>query len=330
MHAPDEELPVIKIIDSSVTALPFEEQVQAILTWTLSAAGRFVCVANTHMLLEAYENPSFGKILQAADLVTPDGMPLVWMMKFLGHQSQDRVAGMDLLLRLCKQASEQLIPVFFVGSQLSILDRIRSRLSLDFPKLEVAGMEPLPFRQLGPDEDEVLIKKINESGAKLVFVSLGCPKQEYWMASHTHKINAVMIGVGGVFPIYAGVREYSPKVIKEAGLEWLYRLMREPRRLWKRYASTIPIFLFLVIKQIYSESSTAVTSSYSEKIRQDLPEEWIADLESLRARLLKLNTPERKVKRKILFALLNMLLAKIYIDIENIWLSSKWNSKKPD
>jgi N-acetylglucosaminyldiphosphoundecaprenol N-acetyl-beta-D-mannosaminyltransferase len=330
MHTPDEDLPVIKIIDSPVTALPCEEQVQAILKWTLSAFGRFVCVANTNMLVEAYRYPSFWNILQAADLVTPDGMPLVWMMKFLGHQSQDRVAGMDLFLHLCKQASEQLIPVFFVGSQLEILTRIRSRLSLDFPKLEVAGMEPIPFRELDPDEDEALIEKINKSGAKLVFVSLGCPKQEYWMASHRHKINAVMIGLGGVFSIYAGLKKYAPRVFRQTGLEWLYRLILEPRRLWKRYANTIPIFLFLVIKQIYSESSTALTSSYSQKIKQDLPEEWIADLESLRTRLLKLETPEQKVKRKIFFALWSMLLVKIWISIENIWLSSTWNSKKLD
>ena len=179
-------------------------------------------------------------------------------------------------------------------------------------------------------EDEALIKQINESGAKLVFISLGCPKQEYWIASHKNKINAVMIGLGGVFPVYAGLQKYAPKLFRKFGLEWLYRLLQEPRRLWKYYENTILVFLFLALGQIFTESLIATTSSCSEKIKQDLPEEWISDLESLKVRLLKLNIPEWEIRRKIFFVLLTMFFAKIRINIENTWLFSRWNSRKTD
>jgi N-acetylglucosaminyldiphosphoundecaprenol N-acetyl-beta-D-mannosaminyltransferase len=245
--------PVINIIGSPVTALPLQKQIHTILEWALKRNSRFVCVANTHMLVEAYRDPDFWHLLRSADLITPDGMPLVWMMKLLGLQSQDRVAGMDILTHLCKQAPEKDIPVFFVGSQSEILNRMKQRLEIDFPNLTIAGMEPLPFGSTAPKEDLSIIQQINNSGAKVVLVSLGCPKQEYWMAKHKHKINAVMIGLGGVFPIYAGIHRHAPKFFRSSGLEWLYRLLQEPKRLWKRYATTIPIFIWLAIKQLWTE-----------------------------------------------------------------------------
>jgi N-acetylglucosaminyldiphosphoundecaprenol N-acetyl-beta-D-mannosaminyltransferase len=245
-------VPTVNIIGSPITGLSFQEQIDIILQWACDRKSSFVCVANTHMLIEAHRKPDFWKVLQLADLNTPDGMPLVWMLKLLGVRSPDRVAGMDILLAICQQAPHHNVPVFFVGSQSDILGRMQCRLKENFPELKIAGMEPLPFAQNAPEEDKVLIQKINNSGAKVVFVSLGCPKQEYWMATHKHKIHAVMIGIGGVFPIYAGIHKYAPKILRESGLEWLYRLYREPRRLWKRYASTIPIFMWLAFKQIYT------------------------------------------------------------------------------
>jgi N-acetylglucosaminyldiphosphoundecaprenol N-acetyl-beta-D-mannosaminyltransferase len=243
-------LPTIEIIDSPVTALPFAKQLEAISIWARERVSHFVCVANTHMLIEAHWNPDFDRVLRAADLITPDGMPLVWMMKLLGEHQQNRVAGMDIFLALCHEASIQGIGVFFVGSQKDVLEKIRRRLNIEFPNLDIAGMEPLPFRPLTIDEDVVLTRQINESGAGLVFVSLGCPKQEYWMASHKGRIQAVMLGLGGIFPIYAGIQKRAPHWAREAGLEWLYRLFQEPRRLWKRYGTTIPIFIWLALKQL--------------------------------------------------------------------------------
>lgn len=111
-------------------------------------------------------------------------------------------------------------------------------------------MEPLPFHPITPEEDEAIVQKLNESGAGLVLVSLGCPKQEIWMAKHQGKVQAVMVGLGGAFPVYAGIHKRAPQLIRSSGLEWLYRLAQEPRRLWGRYSSTIPVFLWLALKQL--------------------------------------------------------------------------------
>lgn len=242
--------PNLNLIGSPVTALPFDEQVETMLRWAKCHVSKVVCVANVHMLMEAYWQPEFGTVLKEADLITPDGMPLVWMMRLIGARNQDRVAGLDILHAVCDRAQQQDISVYFVGSQPSILERMRNRLDKEFPNLKIACMQPLPFRPLTVAEDEELIQQINSSGAGIVFVSLGCPKQEHWMAQHQGKINAVMIGLGGAFPVYAGIQSRAPLWIREAGLEWLYRLVQEPGRLWKRYSSTIPPFLWLAFKQL--------------------------------------------------------------------------------
>ncbi len=250
-------LPTKKVLDFPITALKFDDQIQTILRWASDRESKTVCVANVHMLMEAHWNPDFASILKNADLVTPDGMPLVWMMRKMGANYQDRVAGMDIFLALCQQAQTQNLSVFFVGSQTEILSRMRKRLEQEFPQLNIAAMEPLPFHPLTAIEDAELINKINSSGAGVVLVSLGCPKQEHWMAQHKNKIQAVMIGVGGVFPVYAGIHKRAPRILRDLGLEWLYRLIQEPRRLGRRYILTIPPFIWLATKQLLSSSRLA-------------------------------------------------------------------------
>ncbi|WP_366918626.1 WecB/TagA/CpsF family glycosyltransferase [Acaryochloris sp. IP29b_bin.148] len=243
-------LPEQRVINTTVTALRFNNAMSTILQWAHGRESKAVCVANVHMLMEAYWRPEFAHNLQNADMVTPDGMPLVWMMKLLGYKGQNRVAGMDILQSLCQKASAENIKVFFLGSQQAILDQMRTRLEKDYPNLDIAAMKPLPFRPLTPSEDEAVIQEIHESGAGLVFVSLGCPKQEQWMAEHQGKVQAVMIGLGGAFPVYAGLKKWAPRWVRQAGLEWLYRLVQEPRRLFGRYFQTIPPFLFLASVQV--------------------------------------------------------------------------------
>lgn len=249
-----ESLPQEQVLNSSVTALRFDKAVHTILQWAHHKESKAVCVANVHMLMEAYWNPKFAQVLQNADMVTPDGMPLVWMMKLLGRKNQDRVAGMDILHSLCQQASEQQIKVFFLGSQQSILDKMQTRLEKEYPNLEIAAMKPLPFHPLSSSENEALIQEIHDSGAGLVFLSLGCPKQEKWIAEHQGRVQAVMIGLGGVFPVYAGLKKWAPRWVREAGLEWLYRLVQEPKRLVGRYSKTIPPFIFLAFCQLLAHN----------------------------------------------------------------------------
>jgi N-acetylglucosaminyldiphosphoundecaprenol N-acetyl-beta-D-mannosaminyltransferase len=251
--APEISQSRIHVIGSPVTAAAFDRQIELILEWASTRTSKVVCVANVHMLVEAYWHPEFHAVLARADLITPDGMPLVWMMNLMGARHQNRVAGLDIMLSLCQQAPQRQIKVFFLGSEASILEQMQKRLERDFPALEIAGMEPLPFRPLTKAEDAAIIQKIHDSGAGIVLVALGCPKQEYWMAQHKDKIHAVMIGVGGVFPVYAGVHKRAPAWMRKLGLEWLYRLVQEPRRLWKRYSTTIPIFLWLALKQLLTQ-----------------------------------------------------------------------------
>ena len=251
------EIPQIRIhvIGSSVTAAPFDRQIEMILEWASNRSSKTVCVANVHMLTEAYWHPEFHAVLARADLVTPDGMPLVWMMKLMGAQYQNRVAGLDIMLSICQHAPQHQLKVFFLGSEASILEQMRKRLEHDFPALEIAGMEPLPFRPLTQAEDAAVMQKIHDSGAGIVLVALGCPKQEYWIDRHKDKIHAVMIGVGGVFPVYAGIHKRAPLWMRNFGLEWFYRLVQEPRRLWKRYATTMPLFVWLALKQLLTQGA---------------------------------------------------------------------------
>ncbi|BAZ06811.1 WecB/TagA/CpsF family glycosyltransferase [Calothrix sp. NIES-3974] len=247
-----DSLPTAKVIDFPITALGFHQQMETILTWAKARDSRIVCVANVHMLMEAHWYPDFGQMLQRADMVTPDGMPLVWMMRVMGCHQQERVAGLDILAGVCELAQKKSVSVFFLGSQTEILSRMRTRLEQEYPNLKIAAMEPLPFRPLTIEEDAALVKKINDSGAGLVLVSLGCPKQEKWMGLHRGRVQAVMIGLGGAFPVYAGFQKRAPRLVRDLGLEWLYRWLQEPRRLWKRYTTTIPPFIFLALKQLLS------------------------------------------------------------------------------
>ena len=251
------------VIGFPITALPLDGYIDYIIYWASLNLSKIVCVANVHMLMEATKSRSLASVLRNADLVTPDGMPLVWMIRFLHRSKQERAPGMDLLEGTCKAASERGIPVFFVGSELRVLDRMRVRLQREFPQLIIGGMEPLPFGELPLPQsaESPVLEKIKASGSGIVFVSLGCPKQEKWMAQHQGQIQAVMVGIGGVFPIYAGLHKHAPKFIRESGFEWLYRLFQEPQRLWKRYAQTIPPFLWMAVNQVWHDRNRRVSKS---------------------------------------------------------------------
>jgi N-acetylglucosaminyldiphosphoundecaprenol N-acetyl-beta-D-mannosaminyltransferase len=255
-----ESIPVQDVIGFPVAALPFKSQQDVILEWAQSGLSKTVCIANVHMLIEAHRDAEFAAMLRAADLIAPDGMPLVWMLRLLGVSRQERVSGPDLMIELCRSAPTTGVSLFFLGSQPAILERIQRRLEQEFPNLKIAGIEPLPFRPMTVQEDEVIVQKLNSSGAGIVLVSLGCPKQERWMSEHQDKIKMVMIGVGGAFPVFAGIHRRAPRLMQRLGLEWFYRLIQEPNRLWKRYSDTIPVFVWLAIKQILGTERMLIRS----------------------------------------------------------------------
>jgi len=207
----------------------------------------YTCVANVHMLVEAYTNPSFASIVNNADMITPDGMPLTWGLKLLHGVRQDRVAGMDLLPDILREAEQKAIPVYFYGGTEKMLAGIEDYMPLHYPKLRIAGLYSPPFREMSREEIDLTAEIINNSGARIVFVVLGCPKQELWMSRMKDRIKATMIGVGGALPVLLGMQKRAPLWMQRYGLEWLFRLCQEPKRLFKRYAVTNTIFLCLLI-----------------------------------------------------------------------------------
>ena len=247
------DLPNVEILDTRVTALQFEAQIDKIMAWGKKRVSRTVCVANVHMLMESRHNKKLRTALRNADIVTPDGMPLAWVMRLLGRKHQDRVAGMDIFRAVCQRCVETGVSIYLLGSTQDVLDAIEKRLSVEFPSLEVAGIESPPFRPLSEAEDQALTQRINDSGAGITFISLGCPKQECWLSAHKGRIESVMIGVGGVFPIYAGHKKQAPEWIRNSGLEWSHRLWQEPKRLFKRYATTIPPFVWFAVWQVVAQ-----------------------------------------------------------------------------
>ncbi len=201
------------------------------------------------MIIEAHWDSKFADLVNKADLVTPDGMPLAKAMKLLYSIEQDRVAGMDLLPDLLKNAEVEKLGVFFYGGTDEMLAKTQEYIQKNYPKLNKQQYLSPPFRPLTTDEETDVIKQINDSGAQLVFVALGCPKQEKWMASMKGRINACMLGIGGALPVMIGMQKRAPMWMQKISLEWLYRLIQEPRRLFKRYLITNTLFLFLLFLQ---------------------------------------------------------------------------------
>ncbi|MFP5040207.1 WecB/TagA/CpsF family glycosyltransferase [Parasediminibacterium sp. JCM 36343] len=223
--------------------------VSEIVNLAKAKTSAYVCVANVHMLVEAFQNKVFGNIVCNADITTPDGMPLVVALKWLYGIKQDRVAGMDLLPSLLEEAENQQLPIFFYGGTDEMIASTAIYISKHYPALSNIGYYSPPFRPLTIEEEQAVISKINHSGAGMVFVILGCPKQEKWMASMRGKINAVMVGIGGALPVMIGLQKRAPEWMQRNSLEWLYRLSQEPKRLFKRYFVTNSVFIFLVLKE---------------------------------------------------------------------------------
>ena len=245
--------PFIEVTGTPVTALPFEQQIDVMVNWAKQKCSKVVCVANVHMLMESRWNQGLNAVLEKADLVTPDGMPLVWVMRSMGIKTQDRVAGMDIFQEICSRAVREDLSIYLFGSTQEVLTKMKERLEKDYPSLRIAGLESPPFRPLTETEKTEIVERINNSGAEFTFVSLGCPKQESWMKENQGKIRSVMVGVGAVFPVYAGFKKHAPKWVRESGLEWFYRLLQEPKRLFGRYFKTIPPFVWLALQQVLSQ-----------------------------------------------------------------------------
>jgi N-acetylglucosaminyldiphosphoundecaprenol N-acetyl-beta-D-mannosaminyltransferase len=207
----------------------------------------YVCFANVHMVVEAQKDPSFQRVLNGANIAAPDGKPVAIAMKFVNKRDQDRVCGMDMMPDLLREAEARGKSVYFYGDTEEVLSTIIAKASKEFPNLNIRGCYSPPFRELSAAESDEMIARIKAAAPDLVFVSLGCPKQEMWMAKYRDKLGACLLGVGQAFRVYAGVEKRLPVWMRNLCLEWLFRLCLEPSRLWKRYLVTNTYFLLLVL-----------------------------------------------------------------------------------
>jgi N-acetylglucosaminyldiphosphoundecaprenol N-acetyl-beta-D-mannosaminyltransferase len=253
MHLSDSStrLPVLGV---SVDAVTFAQAQSRIMAWGHARDSRYVVLANVHVVVTASRETDFGVAVARADMATPDGAPVAWMLGKLGGAAQERVSGPDLTWALLGCCQAEGLPVYFFGSSSATLTALAEKLNAAFPKLIVGGFESPPFRRQTPQEDAESVARINTSGAGLVFVGLGCPKQEFWMQAHRGQINAVMLGVGAAFDFHAGTVSRAPEWMRRNGLEWLHRLATETRRLWRRYLVTNTLFMWGAARQLLNHS----------------------------------------------------------------------------
>jgi N-acetylglucosaminyldiphosphoundecaprenol N-acetyl-beta-D-mannosaminyltransferase len=238
------------ILGVKISALNLELAESAIDELCNSETSNYVCVTSAHGIMECWYNPELRTIFNNSGLTTPDGMSIVWLLKLFGYKNISRVYGPDLLLSICKHSVKKGYKHFFYGGAPGVADKLAQCLKDQFPGLKIAGTYSPPFRTLSDEEDSEIIRLIDESNADIVWVGLGTPKQEIWMNEHVNKLSApVLVGVGAAFDFISGTKKQAPLWIQGSGLEWLFRLVTEPRRLWGRYIQ-YPYFAVLIFFQM--------------------------------------------------------------------------------
>jgi N-acetylglucosaminyldiphosphoundecaprenol N-acetyl-beta-D-mannosaminyltransferase len=240
----------VNVLGVRISAVNLESAVARIETAIAEDAREYVCVRDAHGIVRCQGDAELRSAHNRAFLVTPDGMPLAWALKRAGHEDSSRVYGPDLMLAVLQAGRSEGHRHFLYGATADTLERLRTRLVEKFPDLRIAGSWAPPFRDLSAQEEEDLADRINRSGADVVWVGLGTPKQELWMARMRARLDApVLLGVGAAFDFHAGLKRQAPRIIQRSGFEWAFRLGCEPRRLWRRYAAVVPSFLLLTLLQ---------------------------------------------------------------------------------
>lgn len=243
-------IPRIGVLGVGISAVTMQMAVDEISRWIQDGEQHYVCVTGVHGVMESQRDAELRQIHNDSGLTTPDGMPMVWAGRRAGAAHIERVYGPDLMLALCAVAAENGWSSFFYGGRDGVPELLARRLAGRFPGLRVAGWLTPPFRALSADEDREVAEIINAARPDLLWVGLSTPKQEHWMASHLGRVCAsALLGVGAAFDIHAGLVSQAPLWMQRTGLEWLYRLTREPRRLWRRYLCNNPRFLLEIARR---------------------------------------------------------------------------------
>lgn len=238
-----------------VQGVPFKPStISSFLTWLDSVVrdrrGAYVCQVNASSVVQASRDPAFMRALRHADVCLPDGAPIAWAVSWLTRSPQSRLAGPDVMLEVLRHARERGYRVLLYGSTDETLERLRKRLRAAYPGLLLVDAISPPFRALTAAEEVVMCHRLRRARPDLVLVGLGAPKQELWMQAHRKELGALLLGVGAAFDFHSGQVRRAPRLLQRVGLEWAHRLIQEPRRLWKRYATTLPVFAWRLLKQV--------------------------------------------------------------------------------
>jgi len=240
-----------KIVTMDVDVTSLSLSVGKVLNLINLHKGAYVCVSNVHMCMETFDSLSFRSVVNQAELVIPDGKPLSIAQKLLGHKNASQVRGQDIMNALCELSGKKNLNIgFYGGSSDSILELVQSNLTKQYPDIKITYSFSPPFRALTDEEDAKVIEEINNTNVDILFVGIGCPKQEIWMAEHKEQLHCVMLGVGAAFDFIAGNKKHAPRWVQRIGLEWLFRLLSEPKRLWKRYLKQNPRFIWYFTMQL--------------------------------------------------------------------------------
>ena len=241
----------VDLLGIGISPINLDDAVATIERWIGERSRNYVCVTGVHGVMESRRDQRLRSIHNQAGMVTPDGMPLVWVLRLFGRSRTERVYGPDLMRKMTAVSSRRGYRQFYYGGAAGVADELTKVLVNAYPELQVAGTLCPPFRELTPEEDQAVVDAINAARPHIVWVGLSTPKQEIWMARHLGRIEApVMVGVGAAFDFLAGTKRQAPRWMQRSGLEWLFRLCSEPRRLWRRYAYIVPGFTVLAAGEI--------------------------------------------------------------------------------
>jgi N-acetylglucosaminyldiphosphoundecaprenol N-acetyl-beta-D-mannosaminyltransferase len=238
------------VLGVGISAVNMPMAVRQIDAWVHRRECNYVCITGVHGVMESQRDEQLKRIHNVAGMVTPDGMPMVWINRLCGNEHVSRVYGPDLMAEVCGQSVQKGHKHFLYGGGDGVAEKLAEKLRERFPGIQIVGTYTPPFRALTEDEDREIIQQINKSGADIVWVGLSTPKQEHWMSRHIGRLHApVMVGVGAAFDFHAGLKSQAPRWMQKCGLEWFYRLLTEPKRLWRRYLTNNPLFCLYFLMQ---------------------------------------------------------------------------------
>ena len=238
-----------KILSFYINIISITDLINSVKSFLLLKKGHYICVSNVHQCIEAYDNNKFAEIINNADLAIPDGRPIYWALKLLGHNNAEHLPGYYITKKICQFAAEDNLKVGFYGGENDALNLCVSNLKNEYEKLTVSYIYSPPYRILTIEEKKEIINNIRDNNVQILFICLGCPKQENWMAEHRNHLKCVSVGIGEAVNLISKKQKLAPKWVEKIGMRWVTRLIIEPKRLFWRYFYTNSKFVFLFIKQ---------------------------------------------------------------------------------